>query len=240
MAKPRTDWQPLPHEPLQELADNLRWVRAPIPGISIKRSMTLVRLADSRLVIWSAVALDAASMAELEAWGTPAFLIVPSALHRLDAAAYRARYPALRVFGPRGARKAIEQIGLPLDGLLQDFPHDSQISFRPIAGINDKEGAMLLRSGDGTTVVLNDLIFKMPMPSDFPSNLIVKALGSAPGPRVSRIVKLLWCDDKPALRADLQTLSEIPDLTRLIVAHDSVAHGPAARAALKAAVQQLS
>ena len=44
-------------------------MRAPIPGISIKRSMTLVRLADSRLVIWSAVALDAASMAEIEAWG---------------------------------------------------------------------------------------------------------------------------------------------------------------------------
>src|SRR5882724_90295 len=100
MAKPRRDWQALPHEPLQQLAENLRWVRAPIPGVSIKRTMTVARLSDGRLVIWSAIALDEPSMQELEAWGTPAFLIVPSALHRLDALAFKARYPALRVFGP--------------------------------------------------------------------------------------------------------------------------------------------
>jgi hypothetical protein len=238
VAKPRSHWSPEPHEPLLELADNLRWVRAPIPGISIKRSMTVARMRDGRLVIWSAIALDAPSVSALEAWGTPAFLIVPSALHRLDAAAYKARYPELVVLAPLGARKAVAEV-VALAGSLADFPADAEVSFRPLDGIGDKEGAMLVRSADGTTVVLNDALFNMPLPRDFPSSWIVKVLGSAPGPRVSRLVKLLWCRDRPAFRASLQQLSELPELVRLIVAHDSVTHGAAARAALSSAVAQL-
>ena len=106
MPKPSRDWRPASHEPWQKLSENLWWVRGPIPGIALQRCMTVVRLADGRLLIWSAMALDDASMQELEAWGTPAFLIVPSALHRLDAPAYKARYPKLSVFCPRGAQKA--------------------------------------------------------------------------------------------------------------------------------------
>jgi hypothetical protein len=239
MAKPRTDWQPLPHDPIQKLAENLWWVRAPVPGISINRTMTLVRLADGRLVIFNGVALDEAAMKEIEGWGTPAFLIIPGAGHRLDGGAFKRRYPGLKVFGPIGARKAIEQ-AISLDGVLQDFPGDAQVSFQAVAGIKDKEGAMLVKSSDGTTVVVNDIIFNMELPKDPFGRLIVKMLGSAPGVRVSRIVKLFYCDDKPAFRAELEKLSKIPDLVRLIVGHDSVAHGPEARAALESAAQQLS
>jgi hypothetical protein len=201
--------------------------------------MTVARLADGRVLIWSAIPLDEPSMKELEAWGTPAFLIVPSALHRLDAAAYKARYPELRVYCPRGAQKATREV-VPVDGLLDDFPSDPHVSFRPLAGIKDKEGVMLVRSADGTSVVLNDALFNMPVPRDFPASLIVKMLGSAPGPRISRVVKLLWMSDKAAFRESLRKLSEISDLTRVIVAHDSPISGPAAREALKSAVEQLS
>lgn len=99
---------------------------------------------------------------------------------------------------------------------------------------------MLVRSREGTTVVLNDALFNMPMPRDFPESLIVKMLGSAPGPRISRVVKLLWMSDKSAFRESLRELSEISDLARVIVAHDSPISGPAAREALKSAVEQLA
>jgi hypothetical protein len=239
MAKPRRTWEPAENEPIRKLAENLRWVRAPIPGVALNRTMTVARLDDGRLVIWSAIALSEPSMQELEAWGTPAFLIVPSALHRLDAVAYKARYPGLKVLAPSGARKAVEAL-MPLDGLLQDFPSDERVSFAPLAGIQDKEGAMLVRSNDGTSVVLNDALFNMPMPQPMMVSLLVKAMGSAPGPRVSRVVKLLWCDDRAAFRGSLATLAQVSDLTRVIVAHDSIAEGAAAREALLAAVEQLA
>ena len=95
---------------LERLADNLRWVWGSLPGMSLKRTMTVVRLGDGRLVLHNAIALDDKTMAELEAFGTPAFLIVPNGGHRLDAPAYKARYPQLRVFGPRGSRKRIEEV----------------------------------------------------------------------------------------------------------------------------------
>lgn len=238
MAKPRSQWLPLSHEPLQALAENLWWVRAPIPGVAMNRSMTVARLGDGRLLIWSAIALDEASMDRLTAAGEPALLVVPSALHRLDAAAYKSRFPKLRVFTPTGARRAVSQI-VGVDGTLDEAPADAQVSFRPIAGIGEREGAMLVRSADGTTIVLNDLIFNMPVPEQWSLRLIVKLLGSAPGPRVSRVVKLAWCDDRAALRRELEALAAIPDLVRLVVAHDSVMHGPAARAAVLSAVEQL-
>lgn len=239
MPKPRTSWQPAAHEPIQKLSENLWWVRGPIPGISIRRCMTLARLADGRVLIWSAIPLDEPSMREVEAWGTPAFLVVPSALHRLDAAAYKARYPELRVYCPSGARKDAAEV-VPVDGVFEDFPSDAQVSFRALAGIENKEGAMLVRSQDGTTLVLNDALFNMPLPRDFAARLLVKLFGSAPGPRVSRVVKLFWCNDKAAFRQSLLELSEIADLTRVVVAHDSPISGPAAREALKSAVAQLA
>lgn len=238
MAGPRTTWQVAPHEPLQKLTENLWWVRGPVPGISLKRCMTLVRLADGRLLIWSPIALAEPSMRELEAWGTPAFLIAPSALHRLDLAPYKARYPELRVLCPAGARQAVSRV-VPVEGLLQDFPTDPHVSFRPLHGIGDREGAMLVQSEDGVSVVLNDALFNMPLPTDFPARQIVQLLGSAPGPRVSRLVKLVWCRDRVAFKESLRELSELQSLQRVIVAHDTWLSGPAARQALAAAVEQL-
>jgi hypothetical protein len=238
MARPRATWQVLPHEPIQKLSENLWWVRAPVPGFTLRRTMTVARLADGRLVVFNAVALDEPSMSELEAWGSPAFLIVPGAGHRLDAAAFKNRYPALKIFGPAGAQQAIERV-VPLDGLLQDFPNQPDVQFRAVAGIKDKEGAMLVRSNDGVTVVVSDILFNMGVPAGLFGKL-VKLIGSAPGPRVSRIVATFYCDDKAAFREALRGLSELPDLVRLVVAHDTVAHGADARAALISAVKQLS
>lgn len=239
MPKPRTSFQPLPHEPVRSLSENLRFVKAPIPGVPFDRTMSVVRLADGRLLIWNAIALDDASMKELEAWGEPALLIVPSALHRLDAPAFKARYPGLRVFGPSGARDAIAKV-VPLDGTLEDAPVDASVSFHSVPGIGHKEGVMQVRSADGATLVFNDLLFNMDMPTALSARLLVGLFGSAPGPRVSRVVKVLWCKDRPALRGCFEQLSAVPDLQRVIVAHDTPLVGVAAREALRSAVSQLA
>src|SRR6187431_3657273 len=123
MAKAFGEWKVLAHGPLSKLADNLLWAQGSLPGMSLKRSMVVVRLSDGRLVIHNGIALDAAQMAELERFGTPAFLIVPNGGHRLDAPAYKQRYPALRVFTPQGSRTRVEEV-VPVDGVYEDFPHD--------------------------------------------------------------------------------------------------------------------
>jgi hypothetical protein len=238
MAPPADDWKVLPHGPLERLAENLRWVQGSLPRISLKRVMTIARLADGRLVIHNGIALGDIQMRQIEAWGTPAFLIVPNGFHRQDAAAFKRRYPGLIVLAPRGARAKVEQV-VTVDGALEDFPHDERVRFEALGGMNDAEGTMLVRSADGTTVVLTDAVFNMDRKRDVLGFLFTTMLGSAPGPRVSRLAKLILIKDKQALRRDLERYAAIPDLQRLIVAHEKIATGPDARAALRRAMTYL-
>jgi hypothetical protein len=234
MAKPTDDWTVLPHEPPVRLAENLRWVRGTLPRITLKRVMTIARLGDGGLVIHNGIALGEPEMGEIEAWGRPAFLIVPNGFHRQDAAAYKRRYPSLRVLAPRGSRAKIEQM-VPVDGALEDFPADDTVRFEPLHGVADAEGAMLVRSSDGTTLVLTDVMFNMDRKDDVLGFLFTTILGSAPGPRVSRLAKWLLVKDAAAVRSDLERWAELPDLQRLVVAHEKVAAGDEARAALRTA-----
>lgn len=106
-------------------------------------------------------------------------------------------------------------------------------------GVGDAEGAMLVRSKDGVTVVLNDAVFNMDRKRDPLGFLFTTLLGSAPGPRVSRLVKLFYVKNRKALREDLERFADHPDLVRLVVAHEKVAKGPDAAKALKRAATYL-
>jgi len=231
-------WNVLPHGPIEPLAENLWRVKGALPGMSLERVMTIVRRSDGSLVLHSAIALEEAAMRELEALGNPAFLIVPNRWHRLDAPAYKKRYPALRVFGPRGGRKAIERV-VRLDGTYEDFPQDDAVRIEPLRGVKDEEGVMVVRSRDGATVVLTDIVFNMDRKRDLLGWLITSLFASAGGPRISRFGKLLLINDRDALRADLHRFADRPDLVRLIVAHEKVASGAEAASALREATGYL-
>lgn len=227
-------WRVLPHGPIQKLTENLWWVQGSLPGMSLKRVMTVVRKGNGELVIHSAIALEESAMRELEAWGTPSYLIIPNRGHRLDAPAYKSRYPALKVFTPRGGIKSVEE-KLPVDGGYEQFPSDDEVRLEMLHGVQDGEGVMFVRSGDGLSVVLNDSMFNMDPKNDLLGRLFTTLAGSAPGPRVSRLAKLLFVKDQGALRQDLLRFAALPDVQRVIVAHEKVAHGPEARQALQQA-----
>ncbi len=238
MAKVSDAWNVLPHGPLEKLAENIWHCCGSLPGMSLKRAMTLTRMKDRRVIIHSAVSLDDAAMTEIEAWGKLTFLVVPNAMHRLDAVAWKKRYPQLRVVAPKGSRKKVEQ-HLPVDLVYEDFEGDDTVGLQLLEGVKETEGAMTVRSNDGTTVVLNDAMFNMDMPKDFMGWLICSTFGSAPGPRVSRLGKLLLVSDKGALRENFARFAALPDLVRLIVSHDKVAKGADAKAALEQAMTYL-
>ncbi len=234
MANATEEWKPLSHAPLEKLSENLWRVSGSLPRMTLRRTMTIARRGDGRLVIHSAIALDETAMKAIEALGPPAYLIVPSGFHRKDAPAFKRRYPELTVLAPRGARDKIAKV-IPVDGALEEFPKDHAIHFEAIQGIGDAEGAMLVRSADGMTIVLGDIVFNMDRKKDPLGFFFTTLLGSAPGPRISRLVKALMVKDRAALRADLERLAATPGLVRLIVAHEKVAHGADASAALIAA-----
>jgi hypothetical protein len=218
------EWKVLPHGPIEKLADNLWWVSGSLKGMSLKRMMTVVRRGDGKLVIHNAIAMNEDGMRELEALGEPAYLLVPNRGHRLDAPAYKKRYPGLRVFAPRGGRKGIEE-RVSVDGTYEDFPADDIVRLETLRGVNEEEGVMQVTSPDGVSLVLNDVVMNMDRKKDVLGYLFTTLLGSAPGPRISRLVRLMFVKDKAALRSDLERLAATKDLVRVLVAHEKVTQG---------------
>jgi hypothetical protein len=238
MAKAFSEWKVLPHGPIEKLAENLWWVQGSLPGMSLKRVMVIARMNDGRLVVHNGIALEEAAMKEIEAFGKPAFLVVPNGGHRLDAPAYKKRYPELKVVTPKGSRERVEQV-LAVDLTFEEFPSDETVRFETLRGVAEAEGAMIVKSSDGTTVVLNDAMFNMDKKRDPLGWFFTTLLGSAPGPRVSRLAKLVYIKDAGALRAELLRFAELPELERVIVAHEKVASGAAAAASLRTAATYL-
>ncbi len=122
MSAPFKTWTVLPHGKLTAVSPDILTVVGEIhmPLGEFPRRMTVVRLKDRRLVIFSAIALEEDEMAKLEAFGRPAFLIVPSERHRMDAPAFRDRYPDLIVIAPPGAREKVAQV-VHVDDIGADF-----------------------------------------------------------------------------------------------------------------------
>ncbi len=238
MANAKDSWNVLPHGPIEKLAENLWWVVGSLKGMSLKRNMAVVRLPSGELVIHNAVALNENAMREIEAWGTPTYLLVPSRFHRLDAPAFKKRYPSLRVLTPKNARTKVAEV-IAVDGSYEDFPASDAVRLETLRATGSMEGAMLVRSADGVTVVLNDCMFNMDKKRDFLGNMFTTLLGSAPGPRVSRLAKAAIIKDKPGLRADFERFAALPDLQRVIVAHEKCASGPDAAASLRTAATYL-
>jgi hypothetical protein len=227
VAAAHTSWTVLRHGPIVELAENLWRVEGAIPGFAlVDRAMTVVRLGDGRLVIHNAIALDAPSMGRLEAWGRPAVMIVPNGWHRLDARAYRDRYPDLRVACPSGARKRVSEV-VDVDCGYEDLAlGDDAVTVRYLDGVAPAEGVLEIRSDDGVTVVFNDLINSLPKLRGLFGAFYGLIAGTG-RPGHHRMVSRWLVRDRRAFRRELEALADRGP-RRVLVSHGAVIDAHAA------------
>lgn len=235
MADPRRPWTVLPHDAFQKLDERLWLVRGHIPGLKmpLRRIMTVIRRDDGGLVIHSAIALSEPSMSELERFGRPSLLIVPNGWHRLDAFAWKERYPALTVVCPAKAEKRVAQC-VPVDGTLATFPSDGVVRAEPLDGL-PAEGVLVVQCAAGTSLVFGDTFMNQPH-MEGGEGFFYKLLGVSGGPRVHPFLK--WMGKRKPLRAHLLRLAETPGLVRLIPGHGEVVDADAS-AVLRAAAERM-
>jgi hypothetical protein len=219
MPKAHQQWKVLPHGRLTEIDQNLWTVTGKIhmPLTELPRRMTVARLADGRLVVFSAIALDEAGMRQLESHGRPGFLVVPSDKHRLDAKIWKDRYPEMRVVAPAGSRKGVEDV-VPVDTTEPRWD-DPNVQFVTVPGCGQQEAALLVHSPDGATLVLNDLIGNIRNSTGFGGWFLRSTHFAGDEPQIPRPVQWTMIDDKKALCAQFLSWAALPTLRRILVSH---------------------
>jgi hypothetical protein len=230
MSKPLEHWKVLPHGKLTEIDANILTVVGDLhmPFTELPRRMTVVRLDDGGLVVFSAIALDEDEMRAIEAYGTPAYLIVPNDHHRLDAKIWKDRYPSLQVVAPVGSRKKVEET-VRVDTTDPRWG-DPNVEFVTVPGTRGHEAALVVTTANGVTLVLNDIVGNIRDPSGV-GGWFLRLMGFAGDePHIPRPVKLAMIDDKAALGKQLLQWADIGSLRRILVSHGSPIEDDPARA----------
>ncbi len=226
-----------PHGPLEELAPGIWRVlgRMPFP---LQRNMIVVRLPGDELLLHSVVALDENGMAALERLGRPAYAIVPSANHVLDAPFYRARYPAIQILAPAALRDRISAT-VPVDGTVEDVLPRHGIVLHPVPSTKSPEHVYEVpMPAGGRMLMVNDALGNIGAgaPGFVGRHVINRMMVPKNGPRVARLYGWTQATDVAAINRFFAGLGEIPDIRLITVAHgEPIRETPAAK--LKALAQ---
>jgi len=212
-------WKIHPHGRLTQVESNILTVTGTIlmPAGRLPRRMTVVKLANDELVIFSAMALADDQMTVLESFGTPAFMVVPNDHHRMDAQSWKERYPAIRVIAPAGAREKVEKVVL-VDATFGDFG-DPSVRFVPVPGTAEKEAALEVHSEDGLTLILNDLVGNIRDARGF-TGWFLRLMGFAGDePHIPMPIRRAMIESRGQVRDQLLTWAAVPSLRRILVSH---------------------
>jgi hypothetical protein len=216
-------WQVMPHDALTQVDDGILSVAGEIhmPLGIFPRRMTVVGLRGDRTAIYSAIALDEPEMARIETLGRPAFLIVPSDGHRMDAKIWKQRYPDIAVVTPPGARDGVAEV-VDVDATDGVFD-DPDVAFLTVPGTGGHESALIVRRASGTTIVCNDVIGNVAHPKGIGAQIMGRLMGfGVSHPQVPRVVRHKVIDDATALAAQFEDWAANPALHRIIVSHGDI------------------
>jgi hypothetical protein len=187
--------------------------------------MSMVRLADRRIVFLDAVPMDEAALAEVRAWGTPSIMVVTNGFHRLDVHAFREKL-GLTVLAPAKAAGRVRQ-AVQVDGTLDALPKDPALRADALDGVKNGEAVFHVRGPAGAVSLLfSDAV--MNLRGRLP--LWMRLLRYQHGPKVTPVFKLFVAEDRRKLRAHLERLADAPGLRRLIFCHGETIESDAAAA----------
>jgi len=198
------------HENLWELSG--QWSN------KLGRRMTVIRLADGRVIIHNAFELKDAELRWLSELGKVAYIIAPNIFHCSDAGWMKARFPSADLYVPRKKFISFEGEGhLPND--VGCFPDLGELKGIPMDGTKIEESAFF--HFPSRTLILCDLAFNMADEFRGIGRLIMKwnKVGGRFGP--SRLTKLLFTRNKESLLASNRKLLE-HYFDRVIVNHGEI------------------
>ena len=211
-----------PYGPLRRVAQGLYTVKGKWKRSGLGRRMTLVRTADKRVAIHSAMRLKAVDMEAIEHLGEVAWILVPNRFHDSDAPWLAARYPEARVLVPRGLSRKLAR-RLRIDGTFEDdWPADldAELRRRAVEGLSIHEVAF--HHPASRTLILTDLAFNFRATELEGTTKLMMTLNGAVnrfGP--TRLFRFMFIRDRKALTAAIAEIMSW-DFERVIVSHGQI------------------
>ena len=196
--------------------DELAW---PLATIRIPIRMTVLRLADGRLVLHSPIPIDAALRIELDALGPVGFVVVPQ-MHGAFAAQAASHFPAAQLLAAPAASKARRT--LPFAGSLADEPPAAwagQIESHLVEGFRLHEVLLFQRAT--RTLVITDLCFNVHRSASTFGRWFFVADGMWRRFGPSYAIRWLAVSDRAAFRRSLERVLAW-DFERIVPAHGDV------------------
>jgi hypothetical protein len=187
--------------------------------------MHVWRASSGEVLVHSVVCLDDAGMATLDALGTVEWIVVPCAMHRADARAYRERYPDAKLLCPAAARAKVEEV-VPVDDLCEEVLPTLGIEVIEPQGLKPYELHLVLPLEDGSKALLmTDALFNLggSPPSGF-GGLMLKWMGSVGPLGMTRLGRWLLLKDQEQWRRYLDELAERGDLSLVCMSHGEALH----------------
>ena len=187
-------------------------------GLSLGTRMTVLRLPDRSVALFSPVPIDDAFAAELAAIGEVAHVIAPNVYHHMHAAGAMQRYPKAKLHAAKELRR--KRPDLRIDA---DFDDATRLGdgITPVRIRGSMMGETVLVHAPSETLISVDLVenFDTPAP-DLYTRLYLRAGGIENRVGWSRFLKLVYRDKREARRS-LDEVIALP-WDRAIVAHGSV------------------
>ncbi|MBL8032916.1 MAG: hypothetical protein JNJ69_04400 [Leptospiraceae bacterium] len=206
-----------PHGSITEVAPGLYQVEGSLP-FPLKRNMTLIKLKSGGLLIYSAVALDDAGLAELEKLGRPEVIVVPQPFHTMDLAFYKNRYPDLKVWG---AKAGEIYHGVSVDADILKAMNDPRISATLVPGLKFHEIHLQFEVPGGHALIVCDLFAGDDCyATGFGAKLAKFILGTSSGGfGIAKIVKWRQISDRAKVKKYITDLAEDAQLKLVLVCH---------------------
>ncbi len=196
-------------------------------GVELGARMTVVRLADGRLLLHSPIKPTSDLVDEVRAIGEVAVLVAPNRFHHLFAAAWFESWPGAKLYVAPGLET--KRSDLPLTGVLSDSPEPpwagvlEQVVLRGIPMTNE----VVFYHPLSRTLIATDLAFHFGADSPALTRFLFRFSGAYEKLAPTHLERLL-VRDRAAFRESLQRILDWP-FERAIVAHGSVVESDARR-----------
>lgn len=207
--------------PLRPFVDGVWLSDEPVVhlGLRLTATMTVVRLADSGLLLHSPVPMTAARRAAVEALGSITHLYAPNTYHHRWIGEWAGAHPSAKLHAPAGLARKRPDLRIDRHHDLPDAAREPAfagvVDEHPIAGFLLAETVLFL--APARTLVVADLVHNIGRPEHRWTRLYARAMGFYDRVALSRLIRTAF-RDRPAARKSLDAVLARP-FDRLVPGH---------------------